>query len=335
MSGRASAMVAEVWRESLNLNVTLWSIALYTKHTLRARAAAISQRMNSKQLQLTLNSLAFAFTLMFGHAAAEELGDLSALEAAARRGDVPALMTLAGMYERGENVERDFARSNALYCKAAARGNADAMFRLGQIYGSGREMMPNERVAALLVNKAAELGNERAKELLPYISRGLGSVLPSCMNEPVVDVVVSQAAPNVKDYVERLVERWAPQYSIDPALVMALIRVESRFDPAAVSPKNAQGLMQLIPATASRFGVKNAFDIVDNLKGGLAYLQWLMSYFKGDVALVLAAYNAGEQAVDRYGGIPPYRETRDYVKQITAVYTKPTHPYRSEVVAPR
>ena len=287
-------------------------------------------------MQMTVRSLAFASLLMCGHAAADELlPDLSVLEATAKRGDVSALMTLAGMYERGESVERDFIRSNELYCKAAARGNIDAIFRLAQIYGSGREVLPNERVAGLLINKAAELGSERATELLPYVSRGTGSVLPSCMNEPVADVVASPAVPIVRSDVARLVERWAPQYSIDPALVMALIRVESNSDPTAVSPKNAQGLMQLIPATASRFGVKNAFDSLDNLKGGLAYLQWLMSYFKGDVPLVLAAYNAGEKAVERYRGIPPYRETRDYVKQVTTLYKKPTHPYRSQVVAPR
>ena len=98
-------------------------------------------------MQLTLISLAFAFVLMCGYAAAEELPDVSALEAAANGGDVPALMILAGMYERGENVERDFTRSNALYCKAAARGDVDAIFRLGQIYASGREMMPNQASA--------------------------------------------------------------------------------------------------------------------------------------------------------------------------------------------
>ena len=87
---------------------------------------------------------------------------------------------------------------------------------------------------------------------------------------------------------------------------MALITAESNFNPKAISPKNAQGLMQLIPATAVRFGVKNAYNPVENLKGGLAYLQWLMAYFKGDVALVLAAYNAGEMAVEKYRGIPPY-----------------------------
>ncbi len=115
---------------------------------------------------------------------------------------------------------------------------------------------------------------------------------------------------------------------------MALIAAESNFNTTALSPKNAQGLMQLIPATAARFGVKNAFNALDNLKGGLAYLRWLMAYFQGDVALVLAAYNAGEEAVERYRGIPPYRETRNYVKQITSVYRKASHPYQTQLVAP-
>ncbi len=115
---------------------------------------------------------------------------------------------------------------------------------------------------------------------------------------------------------------------------MALITAESNFNPKALSPKNAQGLMQLIPATAVRFGVKNAYNPVENLKGGLAYLQWLMAYFKGEVALVLAAYNAGEETVERYRGIPPYAETRNYVRQITSVYKKAQHPYQAEVAAP-
>src|SRR5258705_13825983 len=154
------------------------------------------------------------------------------------------------------------------------------------------------------------------------------------MKEPIANVVVSPSAPKVRKDIALLVQHWAPQYSVDPELVMALIAVESKFDATAVSPKNAQGLMQLIPATAARFGVKNAFNALDNLKGGLAYLRWLLAYFKGDVALVLAAYNAGEEAVERYRGIPPYRETRDYVKQITSVYRKPSHPYLAELVAP-
>ena len=84
----------------------------------------------------------------------------------------------------------------------------------------------------------------------------------------------------------------------------------------------------------TRFGVKNAFNALDNLKGGLAYLRWLMAYFQGDVALALAAYNAGEEAVERYRGIPPYKETRDYVTQIMRVYKKASHPYLAEIAAP-
>ena len=294
-----------------------------------------------------LRLLALSFALGCIHAGAQEAVDVSApeappqavvdvpaLDAAAQRGDVSALMRLAVLYERGENVERDLTRSNALWCKAAARGNADALLRMGQIYGSGREVMRNEGVASLLINKAAELGSERAKEILPLISRGTGGVMPACLNEPIADTVESKPVLHVRSDIAQLVQRWAPQYSIDPALVMALIATESNFDSLAVSPKNAQGLMQLIPATAVRFGVKKPFDAVDNLKGGLAYLRWLMAYFKGDVALVLAAYNAGEQAVERYRGIPPYRETQDYVKHITNVYRKTTHPYSAEVVAP-
>jgi TPR repeat protein len=289
------------------------------------------------QVRTLLQRVALCFAIASGHAAAQEAVDIPSLEAAAQRGDVPALVALATLYERGESVERDFQKSNALWCKAAARGNADAMLRMGQIYGSGRDVLRNEGVASLLINKAAELGNERAKEILPLISRGVGSVMPACMNEPLAEPTEAKfdprAVPPVRREVAQLVQQWAPKYSIDPALVMALIATESNFNSRAVSPKNAQGLMQLIPATAERFGVKRPFDVVESLKGGLAYLRWLMAYFKGDVPLVLAAYNAGEQAVDRYRGIPPYRETQEYVKQITAVYKKATHPYLAELVS--
>jgi len=141
------------------------------------------------QLVAAARRLALCLAMMCGNAAAQPAADLGALEAKAQRGDVTALMTLAGIYERGEDVTQDFARSNALYCKAAARGNVDAILKLGLIYSSGREMIPNEGVGALLIHKAAELGSERAREILPLISRGVGSVLPACMTEPVAPLL--------------------------------------------------------------------------------------------------------------------------------------------------
>ncbi len=111
----------------------------------------------------------------------------------------------------------------------------------------------------------------------------------------------------------------AVRHSINPQLVAALIHVESAFNPRAVSRKGARGLMQLLPSTARRFGVnrkRDLFNPVKNLEAGVKYLKWLTERFGGDVQLSLAAYNAGEGAVDRFGGIPPYHETQQYVQRI-------------------
>jgi soluble lytic murein transglycosylase-like protein len=109
------------------------------------------------------------------------------------------------------------------------------------------------------------------------------------------------------------------EYGLNADLVMAIVQVESNFDPNALSPKNAQGLMQLIPETAQRFGVKDVWDPEQNLRGGMAYLRWLLEHFEGDVTLALAGYNAGEGVVQRYQGVPPFGETREYVRRVTAI----------------
>jgi soluble lytic murein transglycosylase-like protein len=103
---------------------------------------------------------------------------------------------------------------------------------------------------------------------------------------------------------------------VDVKLALAVASVESNFDVSARSPKNAQGVMQLIPETAARFNVKNTYNAEQNIRGGLAYLRWLLTYFDGDMVRVVAAYNAGEKAVDKYQGIPPYHETQAYVRLV-------------------
>jgi hypothetical protein len=130
-----------------------------------------------------------------------------------------------------------------------------------------------------------------------------------------------QGAPSAAPrWIESLVLQMAPKHQIDPGLVMAVIAVESNFQVRAVSPKQAQGLMQLIPETADRFGVRDPFDPKQNIRGGIQYLRWLLNHFAGDLTLALAGYNAGEKAVERHAGVPPYPETQRYVRLVTQRY---------------
>ncbi len=120
--------------------------------------------------------------------------------------------------------------------------------------------------------------------------------------------------------IDSIIDRVSSRYQVDPKLVHAMVRVESNYDPSAVSSKGAMGLMQLIPATARRFGVQNPFDPRENIQGGVSYLKYLLHLFGGNLPLSLAAYNAGEQTVIRSGGIPDIPETEHYVHAITRLY---------------
>ncbi len=117
-----------------------------------------------------------------------------------------------------------------------------------------------------------------------------------------------------------LIREIAANYGVDPNLVHAIIRVESNFDPGAVSPKGAMGIMQLMPDTARIHKVYNPFSPIQNVDGGTRHLRYLLDSYKHDLDLVLAAYNAGEGAVHKYGGVPPYRETTDFIAKVKSHY---------------
>ncbi|MBL8394112.1 MAG: transglycosylase SLT domain-containing protein [Candidatus Accumulibacter sp.] len=259
---------------------------------------------------------------------------LAAKEAEAER--LLALRKEALAHEHGEGVAKDHARAVKLYCEGARLGDAEAQFSLGWMYANGRGIGRDDALAAYFFALAARQGHLQSQKMQRFVGEP-SSVPPECMRAAVFaddgrDVIVPNTELQKK--VVGLVHQLAPEYGVSPRLALAVIRAESNFNPVAQSNKNAQGLMQLIPDTSARFNVKQPFDPEQNLRGGLAYLRWLLAYFEGDVSLVAAAYNAGEGAVNRYRGVPPYAETQGYVKRIIGIFKRDDHPYDAKVTTP-
>jgi len=238
----------------------------------------------------------------------------------------------ARQFEHGEGVPRDLDRAIKLYCQGARMGDAEARFSLGWIYANGRGVARDDALAAYFFDLAASQGHAQAARMLRYTGSPAAKA-PDCMFDTSGRDAFPRAWPEQQRIIA-LVNRLAPEYGIYPRLALAIIRAESNFNAQAVSPKNAQGLMQLIPETSARFNVAKPFDPEQNIRGGLAYLRWLLAYFEGNVELVAAAYNAGERTVERYAGVPPFPETRGYVKQIKAIFAQDEHPFDPRIVEP-
>jgi len=258
-------------------------------------------------------------------------------------------------YEHGDGVPRDPVRAAQLYCRAARYGDPQAQYSLAWMLTNARGIERDDAQAAHLFAAAAEQGLVQAQNMLASMGTPRGAP-PACLRPPESDAaqpaaVAAAAKPqlgrpvtppqtlpapsNAPEPIVRYVNLTAPEYRLAPHLVLAVMATESNFDPWAVSPKNAQGLMQLMPDTATRFKVRQIQDPVQNIRGGMAYLRWLMAYFEGDLALVLAAYNAGERAVERYQGVPPYAETRRYVQRILSTLGgQRSHPFDPSVTPP-
>jgi len=224
-----------------------------------------------------------------------------------------------------------------MYCDGARYGDTEAQFSLGWMYANGRGVERSDETAAYFFNMAAATGHQQAQRMLRFVGDSIATA-PECMRVAEDDIGQDSdefmGGPERNKVVE-LVRKLAPEYGVSPRLVMAVIKAESNFEPAAVSPKNAQGLMQLIPETSQRFNVRKPFDPEQNIRGGMSYLRWLLAYFEGDLTLVVAAYNAGERAVERYQGVPPYAETRHYVQRVLFnLGGQRSHPFDPAVTPP-
>ncbi len=251
--------------------------------------------------------------------------------------DLRLLREQARAFEHGEGVNRDSAQALKLYCEGAKAGDVEAQYSLGWMYANGRGVPRDDALAAYYFQLAAEQKHEPSRRMQRFVGPATAEP-PACMREPEKisnsDIDDTELATEKQRQLAQLVRRLAPEYGIHSRLALAVALTESNLNPLAVSPKNAQGLMQLIPETSVRFNVRKPFDPEQNVRGGLAYLRWLLAYFRGDVALVAAAYNAGEGTVNRYRGIPPYPETRDYVKRILHRFREPAHPFDAAVTEP-
>jgi hypothetical protein len=224
-----------------------------------------------------------------------------------RRIFLPALFSLAfGLAGMAPSRAELVVLTDGRFVKVKGYEVGEEQARL-DLFQGGRITVPLDRVERIVDD-----------EVLPEPEPEPVEVVAEVVVPPAIPLRFEESQPIPEGPYGALIYEAARKHQVNPRLVAALIRQESAGNVRAVSHKGARGLMQLMPATAKRFGVRKEqlFEPQHNLDAGVRYLSWLVDQFPNDLAKILAAYNAGEGAVARYGGVPPYRETRDYVRRI-------------------
>jgi hypothetical protein len=206
-------------------------------------------------------------------------------------------------------------------CATLAQAQAGARYQHDNFdLASGVQITPEPTPVA-----AVGKGKRGARPLTPFEKEHVG-VKPTLYAPKTTNALPVSAGASLDGFttgdakVDSYIADSSARHGVDPVLIYSIMHRESAFKKMAMSYKGARGLMQLMPATAARFGVRNIFDPAQNIEAGTRYMRWLLNRFGGDVGLALAGYNAGEGAVDKYRGVPPYRETQEYVKRISERY---------------
>jgi soluble lytic murein transglycosylase-like protein len=330
-------MRAAAWLAAL-----LWAACAHTGAVLAQAGAVMTQTGSTLAQTGAVPAPTGAVPAQNGVAAPTPAAALEQEPPALRR-----LMQQANELESSAEMEDHAWQAAVLYCQAARAGSTEGQYRLGMLYAFGQGVPESRPFAAALFSLAASQGHAQAGQMLDSIQ--LTSVeLPACVNQAQLPEkapapvfrglrldLASGADPSIDRFLESLPahKRWviplattlSAWYALDPKLVLSVIAVESNFEAGAQSPKAAMGLMQLIPDTAERFNVRDAYNATQNLRGGMRYLRWLLSYYRGNIVYALAAYNAGEKRVDRFHGVPPFPETRAYVRRVIDLYGSVRH----------
>ena len=244
----------------------------------------------------------------------------------ANQGDIQAQYNLALLYYHGLGIPRDSKQAVYWYTKAAEQGFANAQYRLGYIYdyGDGKEVPQDFKQAFFWYSKAAEQGHYFAKEhrdeMLEKMSQSQIEKVQKLSKE-LYEKINNEIAEQVQ--YSSFINAAAKRYNLAPELIQAIIKIESSFNPFAISERGAMGLMQLMPETAKEMNVKSPFEAEANIMGGSRYLRKLHDLFAEDLQLVLAAYNAGPNRIlENSHRIPRIPETEKYVKKVLQEYSR-------------